>query len=122
MKCKKSIKSHIRQSITLIVLILCGLHVSAAIGIGGGEKKKKNMGIEFTPISITNSFTLKSNLSYKGSKLLSEPKVPEILSFNSVVAYQQGNTTYILPYKSSVAISPSTGNLQMLNFKVNIHK
>lgn len=108
----------------ITALAICSIHALAAIGIGGGGKTKPaSIGIDFTPISVANSFTLKGNFAYKGSKIMSEQKVDNLITFNSIVTYQQGNTTYILPYKSSVSLAPATNSssLQMLNLKVKIH-
>lgn len=109
----------------ITVLAICGIQAFAALGIGGGGKtKQQSVGIDFTPISIANSFTLKGNFSYKGGKIMSEERIaPNVITFNSVVTYQQGNTTYIMPYKSSVSLTPATNSnsLQMLNLKVKIH-
>ncbi|MDH7461822.1 hypothetical protein QEG73_11055 [Chitinophagaceae bacterium 26-R-25] len=108
----------------ITALAICGIQAFAAIGIGGGGKtKEKSIGIDFTPISIANSFTLKGNFSYRGGKIMSEERIaPNVISFNSIVTYQQGNTTYIMPYKSSVTLAPATNSsLQMLNLKVKIH-
>ena len=125
MKLLSFIKRFKKQSVMITALAICGINAFAAIGIGGGGKtKQQSIGIDFTPISVANSFTLKGNFSYRGSKILSEERTaPNVITFNSIVTYQQGNTTYIMPYKSSVSLTPATnsGNLQMLNFKVKIH-
>ena len=109
----------------ITALAICGVQAFAAIGIGGGGKTKQNsIGIDFTPISVANSFTLKGNFSYRGGKIMSEERIaPNVITLNSIVTYQQGNTTYIMPYKSSISLSPaaSSSNLQMLNLKVKIH-
>jgi len=119
------IKSYKKQSVMITVLAICGIQAFAALCIGGGGKtKQQSVGIDFTPISIANSFTLKGNFSYKGGKIMSEERIaPNGITFNSVVTYQQGNTTYIMPYKSSVSLTPATNSnsLQMLNLKVKIH-
>jgi uncharacterized lipoprotein YehR (DUF1307 family) len=95
---------------------------------GGGDKKKsvtfKN---DFVPIRTTNGFTLKSGVTYSGSHILSSEKNNKFFSYNSIVTYQKGNTTYILPYKYKVNIgpfnaSPAKSNFQMLNLKINMHK
>lgn len=123
MNIENTIKGYIKQAVVITALAICGFSANAALGISGGGKvkAKNNMGIDFTPISVTNSFTLKGRLNYKGSQIMSEQRVPEVVAFNSVVTYQQGNTTYILPYKNVIPVAPSANNLQLLNFKVNIH-
>ena len=124
MKLLSFIKRYKKQSVMITALAICGINAFAAIGIGGGGKTKQNsIGIDFTPISVANSFTLKGNFSYKGGRIMSEERTPNVITFNSIVTYQQGNTTYIMPYKSSVSLTPtpSSNGLQMLNLKVKIH-
>lgn len=95
---------------------------------GGGDKKKtstfKN---DFVPIRITNGFTLKTGPSFSGSHILSTERNNKSFSYNSLMTYQKGNTTYILPFKYKVNIGTINNvvpksSLQMLNLKINMHK
>ena len=95
---------------------------------GGGSKKKtpsyKN---DFVPVRTTNGFTLKSGLNYTGSRVFGVEKNDKGFSYNTIVTYQKGNTTFILPYKYKVntsvfSTSPAKSNLQMLDLKIKFHK
>jgi hypothetical protein len=93
----------------------------------GGKKKNITFKNDFVPIRTTNGFTLKSGVNYTGSHIVSSEKNNKIFSYNSIVTYQKGNTTYILPFKYKVNISPlstipAKSNFQMLNLKINVHK
>ena len=109
-------------SISMIVFV-----VLAFASKGGGDKKKKvGTRADFAPINIANAFTLKNGTSYMGSHIFSQQKEKASFSVNTVVTYQNGNTVYIMPYKYKVSIaplnSPSKTNLQLLDFKIKVHK
>ncbi len=94
---------------------------------GGGDKKKSIASkADFSPINISNAFTLKNGISYMGSHIFSQQKEKASFSINTVVTYQNGNTIYIMPYKYKVSIAPlnnsSKTNLQLLDLKIKVHK
>jgi len=113
----------------LVCTVLIGLAVLTFASMGGGKKSKttavKN---DFVPIRTTNGFTLKSGPLYKGSSIISQEKNKNTLVMNSLMTYQKGNTTFIMPYQQKISI-PSGANctknnnsLQLLNLKVRMHK
>jgi hypothetical protein len=95
------------------------------MGGGGNKSKDKAVKPEFTPIRTTNGFTLKAGPVYRGSMLFTQQKTNNLVSLNSIVTYQKGNTIYILPYRyrlqTSSAAQPGS-SLQMFNLKIKIHK
>ena len=113
----------------LVCTVLIGLAVLTFASMGGGKKSKttavKN---DFVPIRTTNGFTLKSGPLYKGSSIISQEKNKNTIVMNSLMTYQKGNTTFIMPYQQKISI-PSGANctknnnsLQLLNLKVRMHK
>ena len=114
--CKKVITS----------LVMIGFAVLAFASMGGGRNKSKNKPVktDFTPVRTTNGFTLKSGPSYHGSLIFSQEKSKNDVTFNSVITYQQGNTTYILPYKYKMQSScfQSKSSLELFNLKLKIHQ
>jgi len=109
-------------SISMIVFV-----VLAFASKGGGDKKKNaSTKIDFAPINISSAFTLKNGTSYMGSHIFSQQKEKASFSMNTVVTYQNGNTVYIMPYKYKISIAPlnsaSKTNLQLLDFKIKVHK
>lgn len=96
---------------------------------GGGDKKKDNsipLKTSFTPIRTTNGFTLKAGPAYTGSYVLGTEKTTNYVSFNTLITYQKGNSTYILPYQykinTAVFMHNSGSNLRLLDLRVNLHK
>ena len=110
----------------LTCLVMFGFAALAFGSIGGGENKskKKSVKTDFIPIRTTNGFTLKTGPSYHGSLIFSQEKVKDVVFFNTVITYQKGNTTYILPYKYKMQSCSfqSKSSLELINLKVQMHK
>ena len=109
-----------------ISTLLIAITVFAFASIGGGRNKSKPASIKpgFTPIKTSKGFTLKAGPNYRGSIILKESRFANYISYKSLVTYQKGNTTYILPNQYKVALQPNTGktNLQMLNLRIKLCK
>ena len=114
-----------KKALTSLLLIGVGVWALASMGGGGNKSKDKAVKPEFTPIRTTNGFTLKAGPVYHGSIIFGQEKSKNLVSYNSVVTYQKGNTTYILPCKYKLqtsAISQPGSSLQMFNLRIKIHK
>jgi hypothetical protein len=121
------LKALTKKTLTSFILVSFAAIALASMG-GGKNKAKTNSSIkpDITPIRTTNGFTLKAGPNYRGSMILGQDKSNNtVISFNSIVTYQKGNTTYILPYKYKLQTSsyqPGKSNLQMFNLRLKIHK
>ena len=124
MSLKKSIATSFAKK-TITSLFLTGLAVFAIASMGGGGNKSKNktVKVDVTPIRTTNGFTLRSGVNYHGSMIFGQERSNSLISYNSVVTYQKGNTTYILPYRYRLQtnVLPKS-SLQTFNLKLKIHK
>jgi hypothetical protein len=91
---------------------------------GGGDKNKSrlNFNKDFTTIRTTGGFTLKAGPIYGGSQLLNIQRQKDVVLLNSVITYQKGNTTFILPYKYKMSKQTAKSNLNALDVKINLHK
>ncbi len=121
---REKILSAVKKTVTSFVLIGIGCLALASMG-GGGNKKDKTVKPEFTPIRTTNGFTLKAGPAYHGSMIFGQEKTKSLVAYNSIVTYQRGNTTYILPVKYKLqtsSASQSGSSLQMFNLRIKIHK
>jgi hypothetical protein len=95
---------------------------------GGGDNKKANMPLKtnFVPIRTTAGFTLKAGPTYTGSMMVATEKTHEFVSFNTLITYQHGNMTYIMPHtykvNSNVYMRNTSGsNLSLLDLRINMH-
>ncbi len=94
--------------ISLFAVALFATAFSAMADKGTGKKSKTakvTLNIT-TPSTLKNSlvFNLKTGLKYNGTVLLNQQRSGNSIFRNSLVTYQKGNTTYIIPYKHRVVI------------------
>lgn len=94
------------QKLLTIALLISIVQVAVADrGIGKKNKNKTILNI-VTPLNLRNSiaFNLKSGLSYKGSLLTNTATIGNSIIATSLVTYQKGNITYIIPYKHKITV------------------
>ena len=91
--------------IVLLLFLMNGFMLSSWADRGVGKKKTKvnlNLSNVTTPSGI--SLTLKSGVKYKGFLLNSTENSKNSFTTNSTLSYQDGKTTYIIPYKQKVIV------------------
>lgn len=87
----------------LATLILIVLSVAAFATLGDGKSKGKKSSLLNSKPSITpGKFTLKSGYQYRGSQIINQQNQNNTFTRNSLVTYQKGNMTYILPVKTVI--------------------
>ena len=94
---------------TLCLAILFSIvvvNVWADRGTGKKNKTKTTLNIA-TNTNIKNAiaFNVKSGLTYKGLLLNSRKNVNAGIMNTSLITYQKGNITYILPYKNKITLT-----------------
>ena len=91
----------------LAVCVLVSIVVEAWADRGVGKKNKSKATLNITaPSNLRNSvaFNIKAGLTYKGSLLNSHQTIGSSIMNNSLITYQKGNTTYIIPYKQKFTV------------------
>ena len=114
-----------RKVMVCFALIAVAALTFGSTGGGGGNKNSSlSFNKDFTTIRTTGGFTLKAGPVYHGSFIIGQEKNKNYISLHSIVTYQKGNTTYIIPSRYKVQSSaPQTGSsLQMFNLKIKMHK
>lgn len=87
----------------LATLFLIGLSLAAFATLGDGKSKGKKSSLLSSKPSITpGKFSLKSGYQYRGSQIINQQKDKNSFTRNSLVTYQKGNMTYVLPLKTIV--------------------
>ena len=108
------------------ILLLTGFTFAALGSIGGGTKAKSSglIRAEFSPIRTTRGFTVRGGLTYKGSMILKEERTKSFINYNSLIAYEKGNSTFLLPNKYKLSLTPSNSRncLQLFNLKIKLSK
>ena len=98
--------STVKKITMLVALFSVTVAVFADRGVGKKAKSKTTLLNITTGGNFKNSITsnIKSGLSYKGSLLTKSPSSSSITN-TTLVTYQKGNTTYIIPYKQKIAVN-----------------
>jgi hypothetical protein len=113
---------------TIISSTLIGVVALAIASSGGGIKKRSEspMRPEFEPIRTTKGFTLRAGATYMGSHILNVSHTCSVITYNTLITYEKGNTVYILPHQAKINTMPYTPNVKTnLNFvgvKLSLHK
>ncbi|MEP7144075.1 MAG: hypothetical protein ABI707_14430 [Ferruginibacter sp.] len=92
----------------LAIALLFSIVAEAWADRGVGRKTKSKAILNITaPSNIRNSvtFNIKSGLCYKGSLLNTRQTLGSAIVNTSIVTYQKGNTTYIIPYKNKITVA-----------------
>jgi len=93
---------------TATILLLAGSAISAFAVLGDGKgknpKSRSLMSNQDIP-AIPRSFSLKSTCTYRGSQAINPNQENKYINLNTVVKYQKGNTTYIIPLKKKIYIN-----------------
>jgi len=116
------------RKLLISTLMIAVVSLAFASKGGGGEKKNTPstaLKTNFTPIRTTTGFTLKAGPTFSGNYFLSTEKKSDYVSFNTLITYQKGNSTYIMPYhykiNTSVYLNNNSGsNLRLLDLHINM--
>lgn len=97
-----------------VTLTLIGISAVAAFAtLGDGKIKKKKSLLNTKTVITPGKFSLKSGYQYRGSHVINQSRTANTITLNSVVTYQKGHMTYIVPFKTTV-------QTQKVKFRVGI--
>jgi hypothetical protein len=108
--------NHMLKKSLIIGFVMIGTVVLALASSGGGKNKKNSLASSkqgFTPNKSSYGLTLKAGPNYTGSYIYSSQR-NNVVSYNTLVTYQKGNTIFILPYKYKL-------NTSKHNVKTNLN-
>ena len=92
-----------------------------ALASSGGGKKKSSSTLGVVPVSSKSILSLKSRPSYSGSSFLTTTNTKNTTIIRSVVTYQKGNTTYVIPSQYKVNNSKFCFTPAKLSFRSNLN-
>lgn len=94
-------KRLITRKIATALLVASSIAAFAALGDGG----KKGFSSNTAPERFTaKTFSLRTNYNYRASHLISNRPGNKFIMLNTVVTYQRGNATYVMPLKRKVLL------------------
>jgi len=99
----------LKKKIATLLFITASAAAFATLGDGGGNKKNTSSSdqslLTNKPTYNYKSFSLKSGYNYRGSNILNLNKQEDkYVTLNTLVTYQKGNATYVLPLKKRVLL------------------
>ena len=99
-------KRLLKRKLATIVLVSVSIGAFAIVGDPGGKKGSRSAYFPSKPVSYTSKgFSLRSGYNYKANNFFSNPAQKQsYIMVNTVVTYQKGNTTYIMPLKKKVIL------------------
>lgn len=106
MKLSAVILHLLKRKAATAVLITASVAAFAALGDGPGKKNTHRESFLSSKTSTYNykSFSLKSGYNYRGNTVFCASLANRYITLNTVVTYQIGNNTYILPLKKKVLL------------------
>jgi hypothetical protein len=98
----------IKKAAIILTLVSATTVVFADRGTGKKSNKVRttlNIAPTASSLKSTVMSNLKNGLSYKGSFLTTKHTSNAVVASNTMLTYQKGNTTYLLPYKTKMAVA-----------------
>jgi hypothetical protein len=97
------------KKITIALLLVSATHIAMGSFTGSTDKRTKNIyslkNFNRNFYKSVSPFSLRSGFEYKGLQLLSQKKeVNGDITYNSMMRFEKGNTTYIYPYTHKVSV------------------
>ena len=106
MKLNKDILWRTAGRKTATLLLIAVSTVAAFATLGDGKSKKGNASLLNNKYAVTpGKFSLKSGYQYRGSQIINQSRTDNTITLNSVVTYQKGHMTYLVPVKTVVNTS-----------------
>ncbi|MEY3432144.1 MAG: hypothetical protein RL131_80 [Bacteroidota bacterium] len=94
--------SSIGRKIAALMMLFAFSH--AVMAVDGIIIKSKSSKASFSNMKKNLTLSLHSGYAYRDNRSFGFRKVSKESSFNSIIAYQKGNITYVLPYKNKAVL------------------
>ena len=112
--------STLRNTAALALMLagpaIASFAITPAIGDGKGKKPSRTLQLD-REAGVSSVFSLKSRYNYRGKQIINPDKEQQFINLNTVVTYQKGKTTYIIPLKKKVYINSGSGS----GFGINVN-
>ena len=85
----------------------------ATLGEGNSKDKSsrnKKLTLSGKKPNMPGTFSLRSGYSFRGNQVIDLNEENKYINLNTVITYQQGNTTYTIPLKKKVILNKVTFN------------
>jgi len=96
-----------RKLVTALFIGASSIAAFATLGDGGMKapplKDKNLLALPMAPVNY-KTFSLKSGYSFRGNTFLNSDPKEKVVMLNTVMTYQKGNATYIVPLKKKLLL------------------
>ncbi|HWI94299.1 MAG TPA: hypothetical protein VNT20_23660 [Flavisolibacter sp.] len=106
------IKRLIKRKLVTAVLVTAYIAAFATLGDDGGKKGTSSAINEFN----IRTFSLRTPYNYKSNNLFNSSGSRNFIMLNTVITYQKGNATYVLPLKKKVILNKIKFNPSPVRF------
>lgn len=101
----------VRRASAMLLLAVSAISAFAILGDKGRTPKNHSILTNRTFTITPGTFSLRSNYNFRGSQIVNPGKSDQYISLNTVVTYQKGNTTYIVPLKKKIFINTASAGI-----------
>ena len=96
-----------RKLVTALLIGASSVAAFATLGDGSTKapplKDKNLLALPTVPVNY-KTFSLKSGYSFRGNTFLNNDPTEKVVMLNTVMTYQKGNATYIVPLKKKLLL------------------
>lgn len=105
------LKPAIKKLAILFVMGCITVGAFATLGEGKSkDKSSKKLTLSGKKPNMPGTFSLRSGYAFRGNQVIDLKKENKYINLNTVITYQQGNTTYTIPLKKKVILNKVTFN------------
>lgn len=94
-----------RRTSVAFLLAVTAISSFAVLGDKGKSPKSGSFLSNENFTVAPGSFSLRSNYNFRGNQVINTKKSSQYINLNTVITYQKGNTTYIVPLKKKIYIN-----------------
>lgn len=85
----------------LATAVLVTAYIAAFATLGDGGKKRSSSVVVY---NYSKNFSLRSGFNYKSNNIFALPETKNFIMLNTVITYQKGSATYIMPVRKKVLL------------------
>ena len=103
-----------------LLLGVFALVSSATLGEGKLNRDKPRKSLLSSPSNIKpGAFSLRSGYTFRGNQVIT--RTENYINLNTVITFQQGRTSYVMPLKKKISLNLSTQNqVRSATVKINL--
>jgi hypothetical protein len=98
----------VRRAVAVFLLAVSAVSAFAILGEKGKISRNHSLLTNQNFSFKAGSFSLRSHYTFRGDHVINTEKTPQYINLNTVITYQKGNTTYIVPLKKKIYITTTT--------------